>query len=141
MVPQPGREALQPVLPEAHSRDGVGVVRSRDDEGEDEEDEEEDDEHEHADEVEAKEAFLLPIGAEEAGEGDGEESESDEDEGPAEPADALVVGLGREPYAGGNDGDGAHEGDEVEYGRDVVAHCSHGCVTETYYNGLGYRYK
>lgn len=126
VIPEPGGEAVEAVLAEGHAGGSVGAAVARDDECEDEEDEEEDDEHEHADEVEAEEALLLPVGADEAGEGDEEECDAEEDEGPPEPTDALVVGLGGQPYAGGDDGDGAHQRDEVQQRRYVVAHC-HDC--------------
>ena len=122
VVAEPGREASKAVLAEGHARDGVGPARASDYKGEDEEDEEEEDEDEHTDEVEAEEAFLLPIGADEASEGDEEECYSDEDERPAEPPDALVVGLRGQPDARGDDGDGAHQGDEIQQRGDVVAH-------------------
>lgn len=119
---EPVGEAGEAVLAEGGGGGGVGAGVAGGDEGEDEEDEEEEDEDEHTDEVEAEEAFLLPIGADEASEGDEEECYSDEDERPAEPPDALVVGLRGQPDARGDDGDGAHQGDEIQQRGDVVAH-------------------
>ncbi|GER35978.1 atypical CYS HIS rich thioredoxin 2 [Striga asiatica] len=120
-IPEPGRVTPEPVLARGHPVDRVRAVGARDDEREHEKGEEEDDEDEHTDEVEAEEALLLPVGADESGEGDEQEGEAEDDERPPEPVDALVVGLGGEPYAGGYDGDGAEEGDEVYDGGDVIA--------------------
>lgn len=125
VVAGPGGEAGEAVLVEGHAGDGVGAGVAGDDEGEDEEDEEEDDEHEHADQVEPQEALLLPVGPHEARQGHQEEGDADEDEGPPEPPDALVVGLRRQPDPRRDDGDRAHQSQEIQQRRYVVAHRHH----------------
>lgn len=114
MVPEPRRESIQPVLAKPRTGDDVRAVGARDDEGEHNEGEEQDNEYEHADQVDPQKALLFPVGADEAGKGDQQECDSDEDERPSEPADAVVVGLGGEPYAGRDDRNRAHESKEVE---------------------------
>ncbi|GAB2216340.1 hypothetical protein Droror1_Dr00024112 [Drosera rotundifolia] len=74
--------------------------------------------------VDAEEAFLVPIGADEAEEEDKEEEEEEPEDNDrvTEQVDVGNVGLAGKPDAGGKDGDGAEEGNEVEDCDYVIAH-------------------
>lgn len=125
VVPEPWREAVEPILPVPSAWDGVPAVRARDHEGEDKDNEEEDNEDGHAEKVQGEEALAVPVGADESGQGDEEDERAEDDHRPPEVVGTLVVGLRGQPDARRNYGDGGQEGYKVENCRDVVAH-SHG---------------
>lgn len=68
VVSQPRRVPSQPILVVAPAGYAVRAAGASDDEGKDQEREQEDDEYSHTDEVDAEEALLLPVRADEAGE-------------------------------------------------------------------------
>ena len=121
-VPQPGGVAVEAVVVVGAGEGGVGAGGAGDGEGEDEEGEEEGDERGHGEEVGGEEAPAVPVGAGEAGEGDEEEGGAEDSERPARDAGAVVALLGGEPDARGHHRDGAHQRQEVDARRDVVAH-------------------
>lgn len=94
VVPQPGGEAVEPVLVVGSSGNMVCSIGSGDNESEYEEYEEDGDEKCHEEEVEDEETLFVPVCADKAGEGNKEDEDSDDDDGPPEVGDALVVGLG-----------------------------------------------
>jgi len=105
VVPQPGGEAVKPVLLVASSGDIIGSIGSGDDECEDENEEEEGDEESHTEEVEGEETLFVPVGTDKTGQGNEEDEDADDDNGPPEVGHALVVGLRCQPNAGGYDRD------------------------------------
>lgn len=107
MVPQPRREPFKAVLFVRSSGDDVASVGACDDEGKDEDDEEDGDEEGHEEEVDSEESLLVSVGADESGEGYEEDERAKDDDGPTEVVGTLAVGLGGQPYSGGDDRDGA----------------------------------
>lgn len=105
MISEPRRESFNPIFFITPSGNIIPTIGARDNESENQQDQEKSDENSHAAEIECDESFLVPISANEASKGDKENKDSEYDDGPAEVVDALVVGFGGKPDAGGNYGD------------------------------------
>lgn len=125
VISKPLGKLIKPVLPVGPTGHGVASVRLGHGESEDKHHKQKNYEGGHTEEVESKKALFVEVSADEAGEGDEEDEDAEDEDRPPEQVDALIVGLGGQPYAGGHYGDGAHEGHEVEECGYFVAH-SHG---------------
>lgn len=104
MISKPRRESFKPVLFITPPWNNVPTILARDNKSKNQQNQEKSDENGHAAEVESKESFLIPVGTNEASEGDKKNEDAKQDDRPAKVVDALVVGLGSEPDAGGNYG-------------------------------------